>query len=142
MTDMKTSARRPRAVTIIAWFFIGYALVSAIPKLLLLVSPEAYQSTLEMNRVLSGGGFIQVPFPYQMAHALIGVPVFVISGIFMLNGRRWALVSFLLWIFGVLLFTFIVSGVSIQLYAKMFVAGIITVLLTRPGSLAYFSSSR
>jgi|GEM_PF-6898151 len=136
MPEMKTSTKRPRAVTIIAWFFIVYTLFSVIPKIYLIINSDAYKMALHLNEALSNGGFIYVPFSFQLAHALAGAPVILFSGIFMLKGRLWALAVFLLWIYGALVLTFLVSGLSISMYAKLIVAGIVTVIMTRPKPLA------
>ncbi|PLX85581.1 MAG: hypothetical protein C0617_03535 [Desulfuromonas sp.] len=137
---MKTSTTRPLSVCIISWFTIFYALLSAAPKLFLLINPEAYRLTLEWSQAASGDGLIPVPFSFQLVHALVGVPVLLFSGVFMLKGRTWALAAFLFWIFGVLVLTFLVSGLSVSLYLKLAVAVIATVLLTREKALAFFAS--
>ena len=142
MPEIKTSTTRPWAVTITSWFFIIYAVLSAIPKFFLIINPEVVTMAMEFSTASSNVGFIHVPFSFQLTHALVGVPIILISGIFMLKGRLWALVIFLLWMFGVLVLTLLVSGLSILLYAKLAVAGIVTVLLTRQTSLTYFSYDR
>ena len=140
MPETRTSSTRPRAVTIISWFSIVYALFSVIPKVFLLIDPETYGIALELNDSVQDMGLVNVPFSFQVAHALIGVPVLLFSGIFMLKGRLWALVALLLWMVGVIVLTLFVSGFSTSLYAKLAVAGIVAFLLTRPLELAYFLS--
>lgn len=140
MVEMNPSTKRPWTVTIISWLLIIYALFSAIPKIFLIINPEAYEMALELNQAASNVGFIHVPYSLQLAHALVGVLVLSVSGIFMLKGRLWALIVLFVWMIGVLVLTCLVLGLSISLYAKLIVAIIVTILLTRPKTLSYFSS--
>ena len=136
---MAISTKRPLTVTLISWFFMLWAFFSVIPKVFLLIDPEAYRQALDLSRALSNKGFLQIPLWFQLAHAFISVPVIIVSGIFMLQGRFWAFATFLLWIFGVIVLTLAVSGLSFSLYAKLVTAVVITILLTRAKPLAYFS---
>ena len=111
-----------------------------IPKVFLLIDPEAYRLAVDLNQAFSNRGFLYVPLSFQLTHAFVGVPVIVVSGIFMLKGRFWALVTFLLWILGTLGLTLVVSGLSISLYLKSGTAAVIAILLIRPKTLAYFST--
>ncbi len=108
----------------------------------LLIDPEAYRLAVDLNQAFSNRGFLYVPLSFQLTHAFVGVPVIVVSGIFMLKGRLWALATFLLWILGVLGLTLAVSGLSISLYVKSTTAVVIVILLTRPKTLAYFSTKQ
>ncbi|MEE8348667.1 MAG: hypothetical protein V3R94_03785 [Acidobacteriota bacterium] len=137
---MESPPKRPWIVTVISWLFMAYALFSLIPKGFVILSPEAYQMTLELNATMAGGGLIDVPFSFQLAHAFIGVPVTLISGIFMLKGRLWALGLLLLWMAGALVLTLLVAGLSMSLYGRLIGGGLVTVLLTRSHPWSYFSS--
>ena len=142
MSEMRTSTTRPLEVTVISWFFILWALLSVIPKVFLLIDPEAYRLAVDLNQAFSKRGFLYVPLWFQLTHAFAGVPVIVVSGIFMLRGQLWALLTFLLWILGVLGLTLAVSGFSISLYARLVTVAVVAILLTRPKSLAYFSTQQ
>jgi hypothetical protein len=137
---METSAVRPLTVTLVAWFFIIWALLSLIPKVFVIVNPDAYRMTAEFNQSLSSQGFLDIPLWLQLAHAWVGVPVMVVSGIFMLRGNYWALAVLLAWMAGVLGLTLAVSGLSMALYIKLATACMVAILLTRPAVLAWFSS--
>ena len=130
---------RPLGVTLVAWFFMLWALFTVIPKAFLLVNPEAYSMALELNAALQSSALLPVPFWFQLVHAFAGVVVILVCGIFMLKGRLWALVVLLMWIVGVLGLTLAVSGLSVSLYMKVTVAVTVAILLLRPKSLVYFT---
>jgi len=130
---------RPLGVTLVAWFFMLWALFTVIPKAFLLINPEAYSTALELNAALQASASWPVPFWFQLLHAFFGVVVILVCGIFMLRGRLWALVMFLIWIVGVLGLTLAVSGLSVSLYMKATVAVAVAILLLTPKSLAYFT---
>ena len=130
---------RPLRVTVVAWFFMFWALLTVIPKVFLLINPEAYRMALELNVALQASALLPVPIWFQLLHAFVGVVVILVCGIFMLKGRLWALVVFLIWIVGVLGLTLAVSGLSVALYMKTAVAAAVAILLLTPKSLAYFS---
>ena len=109
---MVTSTKRPLTVTVICWFFMLWAFFSVIPKVFLLIDPAAYRQALDLSNALSNQGFLHIPLWFQLAHAFFGVPVIIVSGIFMLKGRFWAFAAFLIWIFGVIVLTLAVSGLS------------------------------
>ena len=69
---MESSPKRPWIVTVIAWSFMVYALFSLIPKGFVILDPDAYQMTLELNSTMAGVGFIEVPVSFQLAHAFVG----------------------------------------------------------------------
>jgi len=138
MPKNETITARPLTVSVISWFFMLWAIFSVILKVFLIINPEAYRQALELDQTLSTQSFLHVPFWFQLAHAFIGVPIIIVSSIFMLKGRLWALIVFLVWIYGVVLLTLAVSGLSISLYFKLFTAILITVFLTRSKHLAYF----
>jgi hypothetical protein len=138
MPKNQTKTPRPLSISIISWFFILWELFSVIPKVLLIINPEAYKHAMKLNQTLSAKSFLTVPFELQLAHAFVGVVVILISGIFMLKGRLWALITFLAWIYGVVLLTLAVTGLSVFLYLKLGTAMVITIVLTRPKPFAYF----
>lgn len=129
---------RPLTVTVVAWLAIIWALFTALPKVLLLVDPEARAATFELVGALSRNGPFAVPEWFQLAHAVAGIVVLMVSGAFMLRGHFWAMVTLLVWIAGALVLTFAVIGLSPSLYLKLATAAVIGFVLTRPAALDYF----
>jgi len=133
--------KRPLRVTVISCFFILCALFRVLAKAFLLIDPEAYKPALDFNWSLAEQRILHIPLCLQLAYAFAGVPLLVVSGIFMLRGRFWAFVTFLLWILLAVVLTLSVSAPSVALYAKLAVGTIVTILLTRRKSWAYFEAS-
>jgi hypothetical protein len=129
---------RPLTVTVVAWLAIAWALFTALPKLLLLVDPEARAATFELVGALSREGPFTVPEWFQLAHAVAGIAVLIVTGAFMLRGHFWAMVTLLVWFAGVLALTFAVTGLSPSFYLKFATAAAIGFALTRPAALDYF----
>jgi len=130
--------KRPIYITIISWFFIAYAVLSLIPKLALIIIPEAYEMAAELSASQGNYWVVHVPFWVQIMHAYIGSIVLIISGIFMLKGRAWAKNLLVIWMLSVLVITFSVAGFSFHMYAKSIVTIIIILLLYRPAAGNYF----
>jgi hypothetical protein len=129
---------RPLTVTVVAWLAIVWSLFTALPKLLLLVDPEARAATFELVGALSRNGPLTVPEGFQIAHAVAGSAVLMVAGTFMLRGHFWAMVTLLVWVAGALALTFAVTGLSPSLYLKLATAALIGFVLTRPAALDYF----
>lgn len=140
MPEMSKSIERPLIVTILSWFFILWALFSVLPKIFLLIDPETYKIALDFNQSLSKQSILHIPLWIQLAHSIAGVPVLVVAGIFMLRGSFGALVTLIFWITGVVAITFMVSGLSIALYAKLIGSSVLAILLTSRKSMVFFNS--
>ncbi len=136
---MDTPIRRPRTVSLVCWFFILWSLLAVVPKIMVLADPGIYRQTIEFNQALASRGLMYVPVWFQIFHAFAGVPVISVACAGMLKGWAWALWVLLAWIFGVVVLTLLVTGLSVSFYAKLGVAILITVLLTRPHVLRFFS---
>lgn len=137
-TAQERSRKRPLTVAVVAWFFILWAIITAIPKAFLVLDTEAYQLASEFNQLLSNNSLLNIPFWFQLAHAFVGFFVLIISGIYMLKGRMWSLIVFFCWIYGVVLLTYLTSGLSISFYTKLTVVIVITLLLTQPKTVSFF----
>lgn len=130
----------PKRVAFVAWLSIIYAVLSLIPKLLLLVDSEIYSNTKELVSAIGNNGLIEVPFNLQIAHSIVGSIVLGVSAFFMLKGNKWALYLFVAWVVGVLLLTMLVAGISTHFLAKSGVAVIFFIMLFSRKSLDYFAS--
>ena len=62
----------------------------------------------------------------------------VISGIFILKGQEWARITLMIWVLGVLIITFLVAGLTFQVYTKSIVAISIFLLLYQSEANKYF----
>ncbi|WP_126452938.1 hypothetical protein [Sulfuriflexus mobilis] len=130
--------KRPLSITLIAWFFIVYAVLSLIPKLILFISPEAYDMAKDYSALHKSNEILSIPFWAQILHACLGSVVLAISGLFMLKGKAWARTTLVVWILSVVIITFLVAGLTLQLYTKSVVAIIIFLMLYWPGANKYF----
>ena len=139
---MTGAKRRPLSVTVISWLCVMWALVSMVPKAFLFMDPATRELALEFSQAISGGGWLRVPLWVQLWHALLGVPVMILSGLFMLRGRSWALVTLLFWMLGALVLNLAVAGLTTSLYLKLATAALIVIVLTRGKALAFFLSRR
>ncbi len=142
MPKMTTSTTRPLSVTVISWFFILWAVLLTIPKAFVLIDRETRDLTLAFAEMASEQGFLQVPVWFQLSHAFIGVPVIIVSGLGLLKGRLWALVTLVLWMVGSVSLSLAVTGLSFSAVLKLGTAGFVVVILTRPRPLAFVSSHR
>ncbi len=102
------------------------------------MDPATRVLALDFSQAISEAGWLHVPLWLQLGHALLGVPVMILSGLFMLRGHPWALVTLLLWMLGVLALNLVVAGLSISLYLKLTTAALVVFILTRRKSLAFF----
>ena len=132
--------KRPISVTTIAWFSIVYAVVSLVPKLIVLVDPRAFEFASQLSAAQQAGAARLLPFAVQMTHALIGSAVLLTAGVAMLRGRGWARILLIVWMLSVLVVTLLVLGLSYQWYAKSAVAIIVIALLYRRAASQYFQA--
>jgi hypothetical protein len=65
----------------------------------------------------------------------------LVAGIFMLKGRGWARITLIIWVSSVLIITFIVVGLSTQLYAKSIVSIFLILPLFHSGPNKYFKGN-
>lgn len=110
-----------------------------MPKALVLIDPELYESVRQTTEALAEISLVPFPFELQLVHALLAVPVVLVSATYMLKGRLWSLVLFVLWMFSAVLLTFLVTGFSLSAALKLVVALLVTAVLTRPKALRFFS---
>jgi hypothetical protein len=137
---MQTDLKRPWRVSLIAWFFILWSLLSLIPKVMLVVDPEIYRLARELNQINLHLKQPSVPGWFQLTHAFLGVPVMIVSGVGLLQGRMWALGMCLLWLVSGVVLTWAVTGVSMSFYLKLATTIVIALVLLRPKTFSYFSS--
>lgn len=131
----------PKRVKFIAVLSIAYAAITSFPKVLLLVNRELYENTKLLVSSVSSKGLLEVPFSLQITHALIGTIVMIISSIYMLHGKRWALNLWSLWVLGVLILTLAVAGFSVHFFSKLTVAVALLAMLHSGKSKIFFRST-
>lgn len=132
----------PISVKIIAVLSIVYSVLTAVPKALLLLNPEIYEGTKSLVESSSSEGFFYIPFPVQVAHAILGIFVVFASGVYMLKGRSWSLYLLTAWIAGSLALTLMIVGATGYALIKVPVAIVILAILYTGKSRAYLLGSR
>ena len=132
----------PLSVKIIAVLSLIYSGLTAIPKALVLLNPEIYESTKSLVEAGSSQGIFVVPFSFQLFHSVMGVFVILISGVYMLMGKSWALYLFTAWIAASLALTLLIVGPSIYVLIKLPLAIIVLAVLYTGKSRAYLLENR
>ena len=133
--------KRPRRITVAGWFFIIYAVLSFIPKVMVFFSPEFYDTAKDLIKSLEGNSILNIPFSVQLAHAMLGSVVMLVSGVYLLNGRNWARVTLVIWMLSVFIITILITGIVFTFYTKSLFAAIIIWLLYSKKSNYYFHSN-
>ena len=132
----------PLSVKIIAVLGMIYSGLTAIPKALVLLNPEIYESTKNLVEAISEQGMFTVPFSVQITHSILGVLVIFISSLYMLKGRSWALYLLTGWIAASLVITLMVAGLSSYVLIKLPLTILILGILYTGKSRAYLLGNR
>jgi hypothetical protein len=121
---------RPTSVTVIAWFIIVMAGMSAI---LAIANKSMVRDLLWSNS--------PIPVPVQCAMGCIGLLISIVSGIAMLRGCNWARFLYVIW--NAIDY---VGGVAISIEKQTWIPSllvfvVISVYLFRPKAAEYFLPS-
>lgn len=127
----------PLSVKIIAVLCMILSVLLAIPKVFVLLNPEAYEGAKNLVEAMSSQAIFPVPFAVQIYHSLLGVFIVFISGIYMLKGKSWALYLLTAWILVSLLLTFLIVGASNYFLIELVLPIIILTVLYTGKSRAY-----
>ncbi len=124
---------RPIAITIIA--------VLTLPvKLLVLFSPDLYDTLSELMPAASDAGFLVIPLPLQLAHGLIGSLVWIVAGLALWKGLNWGRWLAIFWGATVLLVTLAVAGLGLSLLLKATTFAVLCFFLTNRRAAGYFGA--
>ncbi|MEN8134385.1 MAG: hypothetical protein ABFS18_02460 [Thermodesulfobacteriota bacterium] len=129
---------RPISVSIISWFYITYSVVTLLPKIFILVSPEAYAGLEELMAVHNHNELVSVSLWFQILFSYLTSLVLAVAGILMLKGYEWGRSLMAIWLLGASLLTLLVAGFSLPFYVKTTFAVIVIILLFRPKANEYF----
>jgi hypothetical protein len=123
--------KRPLSITIIAWLFIIFGVLSAVAIPFTLGNP--------MTRELMAKSMVPVPVQYFMMFA--GLLVSILAGIFMLRGANWARMLYIIWGALGFLFSLITSPAKLVIIPGFLVYLIVVFFLLRPKATAFFTGS-
>lgn len=132
--------KRPISVSIIAWFYVAYSVVTLLPKIFILTSPEGQHGLSELMSAYQHKEIVSVPLWFQVFFSYLASPVSMIAGILMLKGNVWGRHLITTWIPCALLLTLLVTGFSASFVAKLPFAAIVLFFLFRPVSSQYFKA--
>ena len=123
--------KRPKSVTVIAWFLIVTGVLSVFISLSSLNNPV-------VKEVMSKS---PLPVSLQYAMMFIGLAITVINGIGMLKGQGWARLLYVVWgVFGSLV-GLVTSPTKIAMIPGIVIFAIIIFFLYRPVSSQYFTKT-
>jgi hypothetical protein len=121
-------AKRPISVTVIAWLLL---VVSSLSLVAVVFDPHTPE--LMANRLL--------PVPVLYFKVFVTALIYMLSGIFMLRGARWARMLYLVWGGIVSTSSLLESVPKLELITEFLIYAIIVFFLFRPKASAYFSGS-
>lgn len=92
MTEMTGTPRsvRPRLVAALAIFMPLYGMLTLIPKALLLLNTAETNPGMDWLAEIAAAGTIPLPVELHLAHGLVGSLVWMLAGIGLWRGSRWA----------------------------------------------------
>ncbi len=122
-----------------SWFAIVWGVFTLYPKLFALLDADAYRSLQGAIRVLNNDAVLPLPFSFHVGYSLLASLVLVLSGCFMLTGRRWARVLFLAWCVSSLLVTLATYGLAPVLWIRVLTFSLLFLLLVLGPSSQFFA---
>ena len=129
---------RPVAVTIIAVLALLYGALTLPVKLLVVFSPEIYDTLSALMPAPGEAAILSVPLPLQVAHGLIGSLVWIAVGIALWKGLNWGRWLAIFWAVTALLLTLAVAGLGQSLLLKTPAFAAMCFFLVNRGAAAYF----
>lgn len=117
--DHEAALSRPLSISVIAVLLVLYGLITLVPKIVLLVSPEIYERSAEFTGAMTSGGLIQLRFDLQIAYSFLASLILVVAGVFLWRGRNWARWLALGWMALSLGFTFLLVGPVVSFFIKI-----------------------
>ena len=132
---------RPFSLSVIAILAILYGAASMIPKILVLMPSEHGAFAREFLSTMSSTGMVPLPSWFHIAHGLIGSAVWLVAGVFLWRGKRWAswLMSF--WGLTVMLLTLSVYGYAGPFLWKGVTYLLLLYFLLKQSSRDYFATA-
>jgi hypothetical protein len=123
--------KRPTSITIIAWFLLVSAVISAFTSLSSLNNPMV-KELMAKN---------PLPIPLQYAMLVTGLAVMIASGIGMLKGLGWARLLYVIWGAIGTLIGFATSPIKTALIPGVVFFAVVIFFLYRPASNRYFTKT-
>jgi hypothetical protein len=122
---------RPTSVTVIAWFLIASALITAVTSLLTFKDP-AVQEIMALS---------VMPIPLQYAFLIAGLAIQLVSSIAMLKAQNWGRFLYAGWGAIGLLIGFATSPVKFTMIPGAIFYAVVVFFLFRPNATAYFKNN-
>lgn len=129
---------RPVAITIIAVLAFLYGALTLPVKLLVVFSPELYETMSALMPAPGEAAVLAIPLPLQVAHGLIGSLVWIAVGVALWKGLNWGRWLAVLWAITALLLTLAVAGLGLSLLLKTATFAVLCFFLLNRGAAAYF----
>jgi hypothetical protein len=123
---------RPMSVSVVAWILLAFGALGAMGVALMLVPRSA--------AVTESMATSPIPIPIQYAMSIAGTAMELVSGYFILRGKNWARVLYVVWSATGFLISFLTSPVTIMLVPSVAIFLAITFFLFRPAANAFFAS--
>jgi hypothetical protein len=105
----------PLRVKLITAISIFIALVSVIPQIIVFLDPVMSETYKGLTNAYSQAGIISV----QLIQSILGFVIILISCIYMLKGRKWALYLYTAWILFTLAMSLVITGSYVYLLYKI-----------------------
>lgn len=119
VSNDEPAMRRPLSISIIAVLLVLYGLVTLVPKVVLLLSPEVYRNTADLTGAMTSGGFIRLGFAFHVVYSFLASLITVVAGVFLWRGRNWARWLALAWMALSLGLVFLLLGPVTSFYIKI-----------------------
>jgi hypothetical protein len=119
---------RPKAVAIVSWFLVVAGGISVISSLAMM-NNEVAREVMSQNKL---------PVPVQYAMQVAGVLVMIVCGLSMLRGKAWARTTYVAWSAVGIVIAFATSPFTATLIPGVVFFLVVTFLLYRPASNAFF----
>ena len=142
MHDGKVDLMRPISVSIISWLYIIYSVVTLLPKIFIVISPEAYEIVEGLMSAHENNELVSVPSWFQILFSYLASIVTMIAGILILKGYALGRSLLIIWLLSASLLTLLVAGFSLSFYLKLPLTIIFIFLLFRPKANEYFKVNR
>ncbi len=131
--------KRPFRVTAVCWFAILWGVLTLYPKFFALLNADAFESLRATLELLNEHALVPLPFYVHVGYSLLASVALVLSGWFMLKGRRWARVLFLAWCASSLLISLATYGFAVGLLIRFLTYSLLFWLLVYGASTQFFA---
>ncbi len=124
--------KRPVSVAVVSWILIACAALGFVVTLVMMNNPMVID-LMHKN---------PLPVPVQYAMGFAGFAVSIVSGIFMLQGKAWARLLYVVWSAGGLVISLATAPGKMALVPGVLFYAVVCGFLFQPAANAYFAPGR